>query len=349
MVEMLFEARVPFLFMTATMPQALLADYSERVSFIRLEYQTPPEATRPRELSLEVREEPLLSTSDAAAPPPTLHPHTAALLASYPRCLVVMNTVGRVQAVYRAIRALRDDALLIHSRFTAADRRRLEGLVTDCLGRTGSGGVVVSTQVCEAGLDITADLLLTELAPADALVRRAGRCVRFGGEGRMVVFAANPAPYEPVFLEITRDYLQHHRCLQLADWEATTAFVDRLPYHVNDLLANDSLNDLYEATLFADTRPQRLSVREGKPLYLWVKGENAEPDSASIRDHLIAIDIRQAARVRALLQDAKGQCTRLVRDDATSLREEPTTNLLPFATYVLPRTKYNSELGVIWP
>jgi hypothetical protein len=180
-------------------------------------------------------------------------------------------------------------------------------------------------------------------------VQRAGRCARFGGDGRVAVFTADPAPYEPPFLEITRDYLHHHPYLQLSDWQATTAFVDRLPYYVNDLLANDSLNDLYEATLFADTRPHRLSVREGKPLYLWVKGENEAPDSASIRDQLIAIDIRQAARVRSLIQDAKGKCIRLVRDDAAGLREEPTTMLLPFVTYVLPRTKYSPELGVVWP
>jgi CRISPR-associated endonuclease/helicase Cas3 len=261
----------------------------------------------------------------------------------------VVNTVARAQAVYRAIRNLRDDAMLIHSRFTTADRRRLEGLVAERLGQAGSGGIVVSTQVCEAGLDITADLLLTELAPADALVQRAGRCVRFGGDGWVVVFAADPAPYEPQFLEITHDYLRHRPSLQLADWQATTAFVDRLPYRVNDLLANDSLHDLFEATLFADARPQRLSVREGKPLYLWVKGENEVPDSASMRDHLIAIDIRQATRARALLQDAKGHCTRLVRDDVSGLCQESTGTLLPFATYVLPRTKYNPELGVVWP
>ncbi|HXH13095.1 MAG TPA: CRISPR-associated helicase Cas3' [Alphaproteobacteria bacterium] len=352
MVELLFEARVPFLFMTATMPQALLADYSERTSFTRIDYQAPSSATPPRQLSLEVYEEPLLSGAEAGAPPATLHPYAADLLASHRRCLVVVNTVGRAQAAYQAIRALRDDAMLIHARFTAADRHRLESAVAAGLGRAGPGGVVVSTQVCEAGLDITADLLVTELAPADALVQRAGRCARFGGAGRMLVFGADAAPYEPLSLEITRDHLRQHPSLQLADWQATTAFVDRLPYRVEDLLANDSLHDLYEATLFADARPQRLSVRDGKPLYLWVKEEGERPDPATLHDHLLSIDIRQAGRLRALLDQEKVRLLWLQRHDDGSLREEPArdaSQVQPFRTYVLPRRLYDPKLGVVWP
>jgi len=194
MVEMLFETNIPFLFMTATMPQTLLADYSERVNFTPVLYQPPAVAMPPRRLKLDLCQEPLLSPPDDGEQSVTLHPLAGELLRSHPRALVVVNTVARAQAVYRAMRAMRDDVVLIHSRFTAGDRRRLEVEVTRGLGRAGPGGVVVSTQVCEVGLDISTDLLLTDLAPADALVQRAGRCVRFGGDGRMIIFAADAPP-----------------------------------------------------------------------------------------------------------------------------------------------------------
>jgi CRISPR-associated endonuclease/helicase Cas3 len=274
------------------------------------------------------------------------------LLASQARCLVVANTVARAQALYRAIRAQRHDVLPVHARFTAADRRRLEEQIVQRLGRQGRGGVVVSTQVCEAGLDISADLLLTELAPADALVQRAGRCARFGGEGRVVVFAADPPPYEPAAVEATRAHLQAQADLSLADWPDTVRFVDRLPYRVDDLQADDSLAELYDATLFADSLPRRLTVREGKPFYLWVKGEGETPDAVPLHDHLLSLDIRQAGRLLALLEREKMKLVRLERGDDGSLREEAVRDageVQPFQTYVLPRRLYDPELGVVWP
>ena len=53
------------------------------------------------------------------------------------------------------------------------------------------GGEPVATQVVEAGLDLSADLLLTEAAPANSLIQRAGRCARYApprNRGQVVVF-----------------------------------------------------------------------------------------------------------------------------------------------------------------
>jgi len=42
--------------------------------------------------------------------------------------------------------------------------------------------VTIATQVVEAGLDITSDILITECASPDSLIQRVGRCARFPGE-----------------------------------------------------------------------------------------------------------------------------------------------------------------------
>lgn len=42
--------------------------------------------------------------------------------------------------------------------------------------------IVVATQIVEAGLDITSDILVTECAPIDSLIQRTGRCARFRHE-----------------------------------------------------------------------------------------------------------------------------------------------------------------------
>jgi CRISPR-associated endonuclease/helicase Cas3 len=94
--------------------------------------------------------------------------------------LVILNTVRRAQAVYRALAtAGRDRAtlLLLHSRFRPPDRRRLTQRL-QC--EQGADRIIVATQAVEAGVDITSAVLFTELAPWSSLVQRFGRCNRAG-------------------------------------------------------------------------------------------------------------------------------------------------------------------------
>ena len=71
--------------------------------------------------------------------------------------------------------------LLHHGRYAAGDRRLLDGQVEAMLGkenRADGGCVVVGTQTLEQSLDIDADLLITDLCPADVLLQRIGRLHR---------------------------------------------------------------------------------------------------------------------------------------------------------------------------
>lgn len=90
--------------------------------------------------------------------------------------LVILNQVERAQQVYRALGAGGVGPIaLIHSRFRAGDRARHQALLT------GEGArVVVATQAVEAGVDVSARTLVTELAPWPSLVQRLGRCNRYG-------------------------------------------------------------------------------------------------------------------------------------------------------------------------
>jgi CRISPR-associated endonuclease/helicase Cas3 len=124
------------------------------------------------------------------------------------RTIVVVNTVDRAQALYEQLRELQAKMggaacegrpgdttpalLLLHSRFLPEDRRRIEQEALSLFARgSDRKGILVATQVVEVGLDISAQTLLTELAPASSLVQRAGRCARFADEaGEVVVFEA---------------------------------------------------------------------------------------------------------------------------------------------------------------
>jgi CRISPR-associated endonuclease/helicase Cas3 len=68
---------------------------------------------------------------------------------------------------------------LLHSRFRPYERKEWPQLLSEKLGENGR--IILATQVIEAGVDMTSQLLITDLAPYASLVQRFGRCNR-GGE-----------------------------------------------------------------------------------------------------------------------------------------------------------------------
>ncbi len=108
------------------------------------------------------------------------------------KVLVVRNTVDHAIDTQRALESLAgpgDAALLFsvsdtrtlhHGRFAAPDRRLLDAEVERRLGkqRERGGAIVIGTQTLEQSLDIDADLLITDLCPADVLLQRIGRLHR---------------------------------------------------------------------------------------------------------------------------------------------------------------------------
>jgi CRISPR-associated helicase cas3 len=101
--------------------------------------------------------------------------------------LIITNTVDRAQSLFKAIsEKFPDEVILVHSRFTAKERSAKERRLLGALGReaTLENGrrphrlFVIGTQVVEQSLDIDADLLVTDIAPMDLLMQRAGRLHR---------------------------------------------------------------------------------------------------------------------------------------------------------------------------
>ena len=98
---------------------------------------------------------------------------------------VVCNTVGRAQEVYRVLRQQQivepKNLQLLHSRFPFAEREKREGLALASFGKDGvrpQAAILVSTQIIEQSLDLDFDLMITDLAPADLVLQRAGRLHR---------------------------------------------------------------------------------------------------------------------------------------------------------------------------
>lgn len=115
--------------------------------------------------------------------------------------LLICNTVKTAQAIFRKLEAHRTRKILLTSRFRAGDRRKAEEALRTFEARRSAssagriegddpGLICVSTQVVEAGLDISAHRLWTEHAPWPSLVQRLGRLNRDGkdDETRAIVW-----------------------------------------------------------------------------------------------------------------------------------------------------------------
>ena len=128
------------------------------------------------------------------------------------KVLWVSNTVKRCLDAKDGFDVHRP-GLLYHSRFRYCDRVERHREVIDTFRMEGPA-LAFTTQVAEMSLDLSADLLVTELAPIPALIQRLGRLNRRATPESpakpkpfVVVEPARPEPYEPDDLSAARDWL----------------------------------------------------------------------------------------------------------------------------------------------
>ncbi|MBW2030497.1 MAG: CRISPR-associated helicase Cas3' [Deltaproteobacteria bacterium] len=144
------------------------------------------------------------------------------------RSIAICNTVERAQDLFEELRAQADSGtqvILIHSRFLREHRRKKEDAVRRFFSKDGDKGgsiILVATQVIEVGLDITCQVMHTEVAPASTILQRAGRCARFEGEKGDVYIYQVPLNRkdEPNYAP----YLGEQATLSGKTWEALLLF-----------------------------------------------------------------------------------------------------------------------------
>ena len=122
---------------------------------------------------------------------------------------IVCNTIHRAQEIYRALKESSivdpEDCLLFHARFPLSWRMERENQVLERFKKGGNRprkSILVATQVVEQSLDLDFDLLVSELAPLDLVIQRAGRLHRH---------SLNPRP--PALQEATLVLLRPERAV----------------------------------------------------------------------------------------------------------------------------------------
>ena len=233
--------------------------------------------------------------------------------------LVVLNTVKRALEVWTALRKDKTlqksgtDIRMVHSRFRPAERMswRREFLNRDACGAE-INRIIVSTQVIEAGVDFSASLLVTELAPWPSLVQRFGRCARWGGKGKILIADfehkddKKAAPYAKDELDAARE-----ACSTLSDVgpihleafeENNCSLLPRLyPYDPRHLLLRHELDELFDTTpdlSGADIDISRFirsgDERDVQVFWAHIDGDTPSPTLKPTRDELCAVPFLKA-------------------------------------------------------
>jgi CRISPR-associated endonuclease/helicase Cas3 len=226
--------------------------------------------------------------------------------------LIVRNRVDLAVEVYEALLKQGrspDNTRLIHSRFRGKERKlwRQQFLSRSACCR-GADMILVATQVVEAGVDISAGCLITDLAPWPSLVQRFGRAARYGGHAN--IYVLDPVkidedaalPYDVADLSGARAAISQLTDVSqksLEDFESALSVEKRqklYPYEPRHLLLRKELDELFDTTpdlTGADLDISRF-IRTGKERdcqVFWADWEGETPSEKlqPVRDALCAV------------------------------------------------------------
>lgn len=242
---------------------------------------------------------------------------------------VILNTVERAKQFYLKLKEklVESNLMLYHSQFIYSDRVKKENEIYQRIKKKPF--ILVATQVIEISLDISCDIMYSELAPPDAIGQRAGRLNRNGkswkneNEHKLKIFSPeNHLPYEEEFLK--KDIISNYQ--KSLSYQEIKEFCD-VVYENYRLEVPSNLREYFkDATIFGkqwkyvaaeDEEGLKFKVRDKKIQHVDVipecifkkKGEEALniKNLAKIPLYYLLNDMRQELGVFYTQEDQKGR------------------------------------------
>lgn len=198
LLEILKYWNVPVLLMSASLPESVLPSYQKLGYKIDKIVEDTSDNTRDRFEIKSIKEYTNLEEiSDLLD-----------LCVAKGTAIIYVNTVDKAVMFYNWFEKRKANPILYHSRFTETHKKDKEQELIDALGKiawenNSAKGIAILTQIGEMSINISANIMISELCPIDRLTQRAGRLCRFDktriGELHVLVPQKNdsvyPAPY----------------------------------------------------------------------------------------------------------------------------------------------------------
>jgi CRISPR-associated endonuclease/helicase Cas3 len=187
LLRALRELKVHVLLMSATVPESSKHVYSVSGFTIGQIYEDKTDYERPRYIVKRYK---------SVENPEDVEELLQCALNGEPM-IIYANTVKRAQSYHQwfkqriedgGVKMRLTDVVLYHSRFTEPHKVEKENLLREMLGLKAwemgeARGVAILTQIGEISVNISADLMISDLCPIDRLAQRAGRLSRFRNRG----------------------------------------------------------------------------------------------------------------------------------------------------------------------
>jgi CRISPR-associated helicase Cas3/CRISPR-associated endonuclease Cas3-HD len=141
--------------------------------------------------------------------------------------LIVVNTVEKAKQIYNSI-PNKEEVMLLHGKLPEILRSKFAKEM-----KRSKPKILIATQVVEAGLNISYDILITDACPIDRLIQRAGRVCRFEEkEGDIYISSKieHSAPYDKNITERTLDVIRN--CEELT-FEFINEAIERVYNEIN--------------------------------------------------------------------------------------------------------------------
>lgn len=200
LLEILRYWKVPVLLMSASLPESVLPDYQKigyNITDIKEDNIDQEEHARPR---FEIK-----SITNCSKPSDI--DDLLQLCLEKGHAIIYANTIDRAMEFLSWFNEKEVETCLYHSRFTEPDKMEKEKKLVQMLGREAwengtAQGIAILTQIGEMSINISADIMISDLCPIDRLTQRAGRLCRFDKSlGELHVMhpkkdgSTYPAPY----------------------------------------------------------------------------------------------------------------------------------------------------------
>jgi len=239
LLEALKEWNVPVLLMSASLPESILTDYREIGYKINHILEDNSDSDRIR-FSIKT----ILDYENIDEIGDLLE-----LCIIKGAAIIYVNTVDKAMLLYNYFQKRDIKSIVYHSRFTEPDKNAKEDELIQCLGKDAwkhnkAKGIAILTQIGEMSINISADLMISELCPIDRLTQRAGRLCRFDKNKIGVLHIINPHRegelYPPPYGEYNR---REKKWIPVDSLVKTKNVLQKKKYSPKELVV--LLNDIY--------------------------------------------------------------------------------------------------------
>lgn len=264
LLEILRYWKVPVLLMSASLPESVLPIYKKIGYNIDKIIEDKSDYHRIRFEIKEIRK--YLAVSELE--------DLFNLCIEKENAIIYANTVDKAVSFYDWFAERGVEPILYHSRFTEPHKKDKEQELINALGKEAwrnerAKGIAILTQIGEMSINISADIMISELCPIDRLIQRTGRMCRFDKTKIGELFVIVPQKDNMLYPAPYGEYDRKNKC-----WLACKAFAKTLeiirPTTYNAEMLVYLLNQIYSQHSFSDKAKRNAAMLKDYFSYNWL-------------------------------------------------------------------------------